>query len=368
MSLTPIALPAARAARLAERLLRWYAHHRRTMPWRDHPDPYAVWVSEIMLQQTRVDTVDAYFRRFYHAFPTVDALAAASIDDVLKQWQGLGYYSRARNLQKAAKQLVADHDSQLPADVDALLALPGIGRYTAGAIASMAFGQREPVVDGNVIRVLSRLFAIHDDPKRAAVGKQLWALAGALVPAAAPGDFNQALMDLGSTVCTPRNPTCGACPWTRFCQGRKTGAQNELPFSQPSKPLPHHTIVVGVIHRGRGQRERVLIDQRQPDQMLGGMWEFPGGKVEPGETHAGALAREVREEVGLVVTVGDHFATVNHAFSHFKITLHAYHCRVKSGTARAIECAKVQWVTRDELHLYALPKATLKVIEAWVVE
>jgi len=340
-------------------LLTWWDASSREMPWRGVEDPYAVWVSEIMLQQTRVETVGPYYRRFMRLFPTVRRLADAPLERVLKAWEGLGYYSRARNLHAAARKVVADFAGRLPGDVERLRSLPGIGPYTAGAIASIAFGLDEPVLDGNVSRVLCRLVAMEDDPARPATRERLWGLARRFVPSGRAGLFNQAMMDLGATLCVPRRPRCADCPLRRHCRARERGLQDRLPVRRARPPVPHYDIAAGVVrHAGR-----ILIARRREDAMLGGLWELPGGKVEPGETPAQAAAREIREEVGVEAAVGELVATINHAYAHFRITLHVFACRLTRGRARPIGCAAVRWVRPDELDSYAFPRANRRVIE-----
>lgn len=342
-----------------EKLPRWYTRHSRNLPWRKSRDPYAVWVSEIMLQQTRVDQASPYFERFMKKFPTVFKLAAADQEEVLKAWEGMGYYTRARNLHAAAKRVVDEYNGRLPDTAEELAKLPGIGRYTAGAIASIAFGLDEPVLDGNVARVLTRVFAIADDPKEVKTQKRLWSLARKMIPRGRAGDFNQALMDLGATICTPRKPDCASCPLSGICLANRRGKQERFPFKRPKKPVPHRTIVAGVI----GKSGKVLIDQRKPEGLLGGLWEFPGGKKEKGETLKQAVAREIREEVGIEVSVGRRMTLVNHAYSHFKITLHVFECSHESGRARAIGCKAVKWVRPEELGRYAFPAANHKILK-----
>ncbi len=340
-------------------LLAWWDASSREMPWRGVEDPYAVWVSEIMLQQTRVETAGPYYRRFMRLFPTVRRLAAAPLERVLKAWEGLGYYSRARNLHSAARRLIADFSGRLPGDVERLRSLPGIGPYTAGAIASIAFGLDEPVLDGNVSRVLCRLAAVEGDSTRPSTREGLWELARRLVPSGRAGLFNQAMMDLGATLCGPRKPQCDVCPLAGHCRAREQGIQDRLPVRRAKPPIPHYDIAAGVVrHAGR-----ILIARRRDDAMLGGLWELPGGKVEPGETPAQATAREIREEVGVEAAVGELVATVHHAYSHFRITLHVFECRLVRGCARAIGCAAVRWVRPSELDDYAFPRANRRVIE-----
>ncbi|MCL5950211.1 MAG: A/G-specific adenine glycosylase, partial [Chloroflexi bacterium] len=222
-------LSPARARAFADRVLAWYAAHKRDLPWRrDAHDPYRVWISEALLQQTQVTTVIPYYERFLARFPTVASLAAARLDAVLKTWEGAGYYARARNLHRAAREIVTRFDGRVPSTVDELLSLPGIGRYTAGAIASIAYHRDAPVLDGNVIRVLCRYFGIREDPARAETQKELWAIAETLVPHGRAGDFNQGLMDLGAALCAPRQPACPACPLRRGCLARRLGLQEQL--------------------------------------------------------------------------------------------------------------------------------------------
>jgi len=350
---------------LPHALLTWYARHRRMLPWRGVRDPYAVWVSEIMLQQTRVETVFGYFRRWMERFPTVRTLAAADQAEVLKVWEGLGYYSRARNLHKAAKLVASEHAGQLPPAADALRALPGVGRYTAGAIASIAFGLDEPAVDGNALRILARVRAVRGDIKTPAVQRRLWQAAGDLLPPGRAGEFNQALMDLGSALCTPRNPRCDDCPIAAHCRANAQGLQHRLPTRKRAKPLPHYDIVAGVIlRRAADGRWKVLIGRRPETAMLGGLWEFPGGKIQPGETHEQALVREIREEVALDAAVLAPLCTVKHAYSHFRITLHTYRCRPVAGRPKPLHCTAVRWATLAELPRHAFPRANAHVLAA----
>lgn len=341
-------------------LLRWFDENARDLPWRQTHDPYAIWISEIMLQQTQVATAGPYYERFMRRFPTVEKLARARLDTVLKLWEGLGYYSRARNMHEAAREIVTRFGGHLPAEKEALLSLPGVGAYTAGAIASIAFGRREPVVDGNVIRVLCRLFRIQADPKKAAVQKELWAIAQRLLPGSRVGDFNQALMELGSEICVPRTPRCETCPLKRVCQARLHGDETTLPLRTAKKKVPQYTVVVGVIYK-KGQ---ILIDKRKPEGLLGGLWEFPGGKKQRGETLEVALRREVREELGIRIRIRKPLVTVNHAYSHFRIRLHAFTCTYISGTPKCIGCTALKWVRPDDLGRYAFPAANGKVIRA----
>jgi A/G-specific adenine glycosylase len=342
-------------------LLDWYDQHAADLPWRENSDPYRVWLSEIMLQQTQVETVKPYFARFLAAYPTVDTLAAAPLSDVLKMWEGLGYYSRARNLHQAAQTVANDFGGKFPRTVDGLLLLPGIGRYTAGAIASIAFGEVAPVLDGNVIRVFSRLIDLADDVTKPAVKDRLWKLAEEWLPSQRTGDYNQALMELGRTVCKPRNPLCDECPIQAHCLAFARGTQNQRPVKKAKAATPHYDVAAGMIWNDAGQ---LLIAQRPLEGLLGGLWEFPGGKLEAGETLPECLNRELREELAIEVEVGDLFTVVQHAFTHFKITLYAFTCRYQSGTPQAIGVKNWAWVLPADVEKYSFGKADREVIRA----
>lgn len=343
----------------APALLAWYEQTAAELPWRGTDSPYHVWLSEIMLQQTQVETVKPYYARFLDAYPTVEALAAAPLDDVLKRWEGLGYYSRARNLHRAAQIVAEQHGGRFPSTVEALQKLPGIGRYTAGAIASIAFGERAPVLDGNVIRVSSRLLDLPDDVTQPATQAKLWQIADDWLPETQVGDYNQALMDLGRLICKPRAPLCGKCPIREHCLAFAHGTQNQRPVKKAKPETPHYDVAAGIIWNDQGQ---ILIAQRPLDGLLGGLWEFPGGKQEAGETLPECLQRELREELGIEVEVGEMFTRVRHGFTHFKITLHAFTCRHVSGEPQALGVRAWAWVTPDELDAYSFGKADRLVV------
>jgi A/G-specific adenine glycosylase len=366
-------MPRARLARsLVARLLAWYEAEARDLPWRRTSDPYAILVSEVMLQQTRVETVTSYYTRFLGAYPTVRALARASIDDVLKQWEGLGYYRRAHNLHRAAREITARHGGNVPADVAALRALPGIGPYTAAAVVSIAFGGDEPVLDGNVIRVVSRLFRVPGDPARAATRLALGACARSLISPGRCGPLNQALMDLGARVCVPRNPRCAECPVAADCEAHRAGEEGRFPERAARRPIPHRDVVAGVVwqkgHERSAPGAKVLLAQREAGDMLGGLWEFPGGTVEEGETLEEALARELHEELGIDVAVGPFLAVVEHGYSHFRMSLHAFHCRHIRGRPRPLGCAAFEWVEPVDIARYALSVADQRIARALAKE
>ncbi|MCP4537675.1 MAG: A/G-specific adenine glycosylase [Chloroflexi bacterium] len=343
-------------------LLAWFTRHARDLPWRQDRTPYRVWVAEVMLQQTQVETVIPYYERFLIRFPTIQSLSSASLEDVLKVWEGLGYYARARNLHATAQQVVSANDGQLPDTFDDLLALPGVGRYIAGAVASIAFGRDVPAVDGNARRVLCRVFRIREDVTRSKVQRKLEVLATNLLPAGRAGVFNEALMELGATICTPRAPRCDRCPLGDLCQAHAEGVQETLPVKRPRKRVPHYDVAAAVTVRDDG---RVLVAQRNVDDMLGGMWEFPGGKRESDETLPECLAREMREELDVEVDVGRVLIVVKHAYTHFRITLHAFCCGLVSGEPRCVDCAAFRWVVPDELNALPMSVADRKVAQAF---
>lgn len=346
-------------AELRQALLQWYARYGRPLPWRETQDPYVIWISEIMLQQTQVKTVIPYYERWLDQFPTIEALAAADQQQVLKQWQGLGYYARARNLHRAAQQIVQQYQGQFPDDFALVLGLAGIGRTTAGGILSAAFNQPVPILDGNVKRVLARLTGLAVPPSKATA--QLWELSAQLLDPDYPRAFNQALMDLGATRCTPKQPNCPNCPWLQACYANHKTMQNKLPVTETKAPIPRKQIGVAVIWNDQGQ---ILIDRRPQQGLLGGLWEFPGGKVEPGETIEACIRREILEEIGINIEVGPHLITIEHTYTHFHVTLNVHHCRHLSGEPQPIECDEVRWVTPAELDQFPFPKANLTIIEA----
>lgn len=344
---------------IGQRLLDWYERHRRDLPWRRTQDPYATWVAEIMLQQTRVDTVVEYYDRFLVRFPSLDTLAAAPLDEVLKAWEGLGYYARARNLHKAAQHVMRDFGGHLPTTPEALLLLPGVGPYTAAAIASIAFGYDAVALDGNLHRVLCRLFAIDDDPGRPNTQRLLERLAQAMLPPGRAGDFNQALMDLGATICTPAHPRCLICPVMNLCAAQQEGIQNDLPIRATRTHRPQRDVTAGVIWDTSGH---LLITQRPLDGLLGGLWEFPGGKRRPGEDLTVCLRREIEEELAMTIQVRDLLCTVEHTFTHFYMVLYVFDCRWLSGKPQCLDCRDLRWVTLDELDAFAFPVADQKII------
>ena len=337
---------------IAAPLLAWYDKNARELPWRSDTNPYRTWVSEIMLQQTQVETVIPYFERFIRRFPDLKSLASASQAEVLQEWEGLGYYTRARNLHKCAQLLCSEFNCQLPADLEALRKLPGIGRYTAGAIASIAFGLPAPALDANIRRVLARLLELREPAGSRTGEKTLWEAAERFLPSTRFGDYNQALMELGARVCKPSAPACGDCPLRGQCLAYANGSQTELPVRALKPTVPHYTVTAAVIRKG----EEVLIAQRPQRGLLAGLWEFPGGKLEPGDADLPAcLRREILEELGVEIQVGALLGVYKHAYTHFRITLHAFACALLPG--QLIPGSEtVRWVQPTELPGFAMGK------------
>ncbi len=337
---------------IVEPLLEWYQNNSRELPWRGQKDPYTIWISEIMLQQTRVDTVIGYFHRWMHVFPTVVILAKASLHDVLSLWEGLGYYNRAHNLHKTANIIVNELHGIFPGTFDELIQLPGIGEYTAGAIASIAYGADEPAIDGNIQRVVSRLFDVSDPIKSPSGKKQIHHHVLECLPKGRCGDFNQALMDLANAVCLPKSPRCVDCPLNFYCEAFSLGNQKYRPIKELKAPVPTIQVVAGIIF----DQKRVLITRRPAKGLLGGLWEFPGGKIEPNETHEQAIQREIKEELGVEVMAGNLFGTYHHAYTHFKIELFALECKWISGEPQPLAVDDLHWTEIHNLDKYPMGK------------
>ena len=341
-------------------LLNWYSEHKRQLPWRESKNPYYIFLSEIMLQQTQVDTVISYYKRFIQTFPTLEDLADSNIDKVLKLWEGLGYYSRAHNLHKAAKVLVESYQSQFPKQAKELLKLPGIGPYCSAAIASIAFNQAIPVVDGNVLRVFSRFWNLSDDIGLLKTKQNMQLnLQEAIEASLNPGDFNQAMMELGATICKPKQPKCCVCPLASECIAFKENTISIRPVKAKKAKVPTYRVVVGIIWKNN----KLLITKRKTQQLLGGLWEFPGGKVNPNESLDAAVKREILEEVGLSIKVNEQLGTIKHAYSHFKIKLTAFSCEWLSGDVLCKEVADFSWIKTKDLDTYPFPKANIKLFE-----
>jgi A/G-specific adenine glycosylase len=357
---------------LARRLLVWFARNARGLPWRRTLDPYAVWISEVMLQQTQVKTVIPYYERWLRELPDAHSLARARTERVLKLWEGLGYYTRARNLQRAAQVIVAEHGGSFPRNFDAILALPGIGRYTAGAIASIAFNEPRPILDGNVIRVLTRLFGIRANPRERATNDLLWKLAGDLVTVAATlplaprpsslvlsgpcSALNQALMELGATVCSPRSPNCGQCPLRLDCVAHKRGWTDELPALQRAAPATARRFAAFVVER----RGRVLVRQRPADALNGLLWEFPNTELNGQPVRTDQLARLL---LGAAPARLEPLCTIKHSITRYRITVDAH---VARGKPARLPAGRHRWVERERLEQLAFTAAHRKILNAYL--
>jgi A/G-specific adenine glycosylase len=345
---------------ISRHILAWYKKHQRDLPWRKTRDPYCIWISEIMLQQTQVETVIPYYHRFLSHFPTVQALAAASLDSVLKAWENMGYYARARHLHAAAKEIVCHFDGNIPGTWDELMNLPGIGNYTAGAILSIAFGKTYPAVDGNVKRVLSRVFTIETPINSSETKRNIGSLAQQLVPKKEAGLFNQGLMDIGANICKPQKPTCEYCPIQSLCLAYERQLQDILPIRERRGPIPHRRVTAGIIYNKKGQ---ILIVQRPKKGLLGGLWKLPGGQQKSGENLNECLKNRVNEELRIRIQVGKRITSVKHAYSHFRITLYTFQCIQQSGKPKAAGCADWKWTAMRRIKNFAFSKADRKIID-----
>ena len=350
------AIDHAQVRRLRAPLLRWYLHAKRDLPWRRTTDPYAIWVSEVMLQQTTVAAVIPYWERFLERFPDTASLAAGREEDVLALWSGLGYYRRAQALRRGAIAVMEHHGGRVPEEADALLGLPGIGRYTAGAIASLAFGRETPVVDGNVKRVFSRLFAMRGR-ENAASERTHWSIAETLVRGATPGDLNQALMELGATVCTPRAPRCDNCPVKTWCGALALGRPTAFPVRKQSGP----THVVPVAMAWIERRDRVLLERCHPDGPLRGAWDLPATVVAPGETPGRAIARASSVRHGLRLRAGQMLLRARHSILASRLVIDVLEATELSACPKR---AALRWVAVSRLGEVAISGATKKIASA----
>ena len=356
-SLAPPEMPDSRWKRsLRRRLLTWFQDHARDLPWRRTRDLYHIWVSETMLQQTQVATVVPYFQRFVERFPNITSLAAADEEDVLRLWEGLGYYRRARNLHRAAQQVVQQHHAQFPADFDTLLSLPGIGRYTAGAILSIALDQRLPILEANTTRVLSRLLAFHGDPSQRVGQHLLWAFSESLLPRKRVGEFNQSLMELGSEICIPRKPNCERCPVRMLCAAHRQGEQLSIPISRRRTQTEHVVEAAVVIRRG----SRVLLRRHEDRERWAGLWDFPRFPFDPDATNNGhqQLVDKSRELTGFEIEPVRQLTTIQHGVTRFQITLQCHLAQCVSGRKRG---PHLSWRMPHELEYLPLSVTARKI-------
>lgn len=347
-------------------LLRWYRTSKRALPWRETRDPYKILISEMLLQQTRVETATDYYERFIKRFPTIRHLASASQNSVLQVWQGLGYYGRARNLHRTAKILCKDAEGRLPSEPEALNKLPGIGPYTAAAVASIAFDRNVAVLDGNVARVLCRVCMIRDDPRNPATRKRLTQIANLLLPRGKAADFNQALMELGALVCKPSRPDCAACPVRAVCRAFHEGKTHQVPIRRKKARIPIHCRVVAFV-TGRG---RILLTRRPSEGLLGGLWELPGRTLEKSETEKQARAKleaRIRNRASIQSLSREPCIILKHTYTHFQEELRAYRY---TGSQRRFEDGRRKghpewkWIRSNRLQQYPVTGATRKIVES----
>ncbi len=349
--LLPAAINASWKRSFRKRLLAWYAKHKRDLPWRKSKNPYRVWLSEVMLQQTQVETVKPYFQRFLKAFPTVKKLAEADEQEVLRLWEGLGYYRRARQLHAAAQQVVAEFGGRFPDDVQSLQSLPGIGRYTAGAIASIAFDRRAPILEANTIRLFSRLLAYRDDPMKAAGQRLLWQAAEQVLPRKEIAPFNQALMELGSLVCSPTNPRCDQCPAASLCITNELGLQKSIPKSGKKVKFTDVSEAAVVVRKIVRKKERVLLRRCAEGERWAGLWDFPRFEIESeGPLFVrDELIAKVQQQTGIVILPGGLLKTIKHGVTRYRITLDCYEATFSSGRVTSTKEEPVRWVPTPEL-------------------
>ncbi len=342
-------------------LLEWFAKSQRPLPWRQHYTPYEIWISEIMLQQTQIDRASIFFTRWMKVFPDLQTLASSSETKVLKCWEGLGYYSRARNILKTAKLLVKEHQSSVPDSRKSLLTLPGIGPYTAGAIASIGFNRTVPVVDANIARLFARLFNIDLVQGSPEAGKINWAKAEELLPQGDARNFNQALMELGALICRSRNPLCSTCPIASHCLALEYGIIPERPIPKKSKKIIPIEMATGIVV----YNNLLFIQQRLADDVWGSLWEFPGGRVQSGEDAKQAVVREFLEETEFKVTVQSKITTTIHHYTRYKVTLHCFLLSLDDAISDPILHAAqdFHWVSFNELQRYAFPAGHRKLID-----
>lgn len=344
---------------MQSQLMKWFSKHQRELPWRKNYNPYEVWISEIMLQQTQVATMLPYFERWMKVFPTIESVAKASEDGLLKQWEGLGYYSRARNLRKAAIQIMEKHDGKFPDRYEAILKLPGIGRYTAGAIASIAFNQEKPIVDGNVMRVLSRLNNDGRNTRASNVVQVYWKWSESLIPKGNARNFNQAIMEFGALICTPKSPLCGSCPLQQECRSFKTGTVNQRPNRGISRGKEKISVAVAIIEN----MNKIFVQKRAQKGLMGGLWEFPGGKLERDETAEEGLKREISEELGIEVKSIRPFMTIKHAYTRFLVDLHCFRAEYAGGDITLNAAIDYRWVEVSEMNQLPFPAANKQLIQ-----
>ena len=343
--------------KLSNKLLKWYDDNKKSMPWRDDDDIYHIWLSEIMLQQTQIKTVIPYYYKWLRKFPTINDVARADEQEILKMWEGLGYYSRALNFLHACKTIESDYDGIIPKENESFLKLKGVGQYIDAAVRSIGYNDIVPTIDGNVNRVMSRVLSLKTPPAKEY--KKIYNFLMQSIDKKRPGDFNQALMDLGRDICKPKNPTCNICPITNFCSAYQNNQIHKYPIKIKLKKNPHFNIAVGVVWKDNN----ILIAKRKLGGLLGGLWEFPGGKLYDNESSEECVVREIYEEIGISVELKSFISTIKHQYSHFSISLDSFHCIYKDGKAHPKKSSEIKWISPKEIPKFPFPKANHKFID-----
>lgn len=351
-------IPIKQTKEIQQKLIKWFLENHRDLPWRKNYDPYEIWVSEIMLQQTQVTTVLPYFERWMKELPTIESVANAKEDTLLKLWEGLGYYSRVLNLQKAAKEIIEKHKGEFPEKHEEIIKLKGIGPYTAGAISSIAFNQEKPIVDGNVIRVLSRLFEYKENTRLPKNIKQIWTWAEDLIPKGNAREFNQGMMELGALICKPKNPHCLKCPLVSYCKAHQNNTALQLPNrGESAKNIPIK-VAIAIIYKDN----KIFIQKRKSKGLMAGLWEFPGGKVEPDETPQKAVNREIEEEMKIKLKNIKLFQRIKYGYTKFSVDLHCFTADYESGKIKLTAATQGKWVEIEKLRDYPFPAANVRLI------
>ena len=343
-------------SKVAQELLDWYHNQSYSFPWRKDYNGYKVWISEIMLQQSQVNVVMPYYNKWMKKFPDINQLSQASLDDLLLLWQGLGYYNRVKNIFETTKIIQKNHNGKIPNDYNHLIALKGIGDYTASAILAIGFNMKAIPVDGNIKRVISRLHELSVTQYQITVIKE-WAKE--YISDSNPRDSVQSLMDLGREICKPKNPNCSICPVNTHCLSYKNRTTYLYPLKKEHKKIPQYNVIVGLIKKNN----KFLISKRLKHKLLGGLWELPGGKIQKGESEIKCLKREIKEELDITVDIIKKLGIVNHQYSHFKINITLYECHYKLGMAKALESDEIQWITKNQKNQFAFPSSTHKLFK-----
>ena len=342
--------------KIGRELSKWYSTQNHDFPWRENNTPYSIWISEIMLQQTQTLTATPYFLTWMKKFPTVNSVAIADIDDLLKSWEGLGYYQRAHNILSSAQSIMNQHNGFFPKKYDELIELKGIGDYTASAIMSIAYNKPYPAIDGNLKRVIARLYGVNDLKNIIKKSKERVA---DLMTNQSPSIINQSLMDLGREICKPKKPKCADCPVKKFCIAFNNQLINKFSIKTKTKKIPTFDVSVGLIIKNN----HILISKRKKNGLLGGLWELPGGKLIKNENFIDCLNRELKEELDITIKIIKTIGTIKHQYSHFKINMRGFKCKIKSGTPKPLASDSIKWINFNEIKNYAFPKATLKLFD-----